>query len=92
MEVKNLKETGESGDSRIRRKLLPVMSSINPDLQFTAEICEYFEDKTSRCCLKFNHTFYNDETVAPPHFFTCHSGSLSGNGCRYVCVLDTAVS
>ena len=56
MEVKNLKETGESGDSRIRRKLLPVMSSINPDLQFTAEICEYFEDKTSRCCL--NHTFY----------------------------------
>ena len=58
MEVKNLKETGESGDSRIRRKLLPVMSSINPDLQFTAEICEYFEDKTSRCCLKFNHTFY----------------------------------
>ena len=48
VEVKNLKETGESGDSRIRRKLLPVMSSINPDLEFTAETCEDFEDKTSR--------------------------------------------
>ena len=51
-EVKNkeLKETGESGDARIRRILLPVMSSINPDLEFTAEICE---DKT-RCSLRIN--------------------------------------
>ena len=43
MEVKNLKKTGESGDSRIRRKLLPVMSSINPDLEFTADIWEDFD-------------------------------------------------
>ena len=57
VEIKNLKERGESGDSRIRRKLLPVMSSINPDLEFTAEICEDFDDKTSRCGLKINHTF-----------------------------------
>ena len=33
---KELKETGESGDARMRRILLPVMSSINPDLEFTA--------------------------------------------------------
>ena len=58
VEIKNLKEKGESGDSRIRRTLLPVMSSINPDLEFTAEICEDFDDKTSRCGLKINHTFY----------------------------------
>ena len=32
VEVKNLRETGESGDPRTRRTLLPVMSSINPDL------------------------------------------------------------
>ena len=31
VEIKNLKERGESGDSRIRITLLPVMSSINPD-------------------------------------------------------------
>ena len=40
---KELKKTGESGDARMRRILLPVMSSINPDLEFTAEISE---DKT----------------------------------------------
>ena len=34
MEVKNLKETGESGDSGQRIKLLPFMSSIIPDLEF----------------------------------------------------------
>ena len=58
VEIKNLKERGESGDSRIRRTLLLVMSSINPDLEFTAEICEDVDDKTSRCGLKINHTFY----------------------------------
>ena len=63
MEVKNLKERGESGDSRIRRKLLPVMSSINPDMEFTAEICEDFDDKTSRCGLKINHTFYEKQLL-----------------------------
>ena len=26
--------------------------------EFTAEICEDFDDKTSRCGLKINHTFY----------------------------------
>ena len=58
MEVKNLKQTGESWDARMRRILLPVMSNINPDLEFTAEICEDFDDKTSRCGLRINHTFY----------------------------------
>ena len=43
MKEKELKKTGESGDARMRRILLPVMSSINPDLEFTAEISE---DKT----------------------------------------------
>ena len=36
MKEKELKKTGESGDARMRRILLPVMSSINPDLEFTA--------------------------------------------------------
>ena len=49
---KELKKTGESGDARMRRILLPVMSSINPDLEFTAEISE---DKKG---LMINQTFY----------------------------------
>ena len=52
VEVKNLKETGESGDPRTRRTLLPVMSSINPDLEFTAEISEDFDGQI------FTFTFY----------------------------------
>ena len=52
VEVKNLKETGESGDPRTRRTLLPVMSSINPDLEFTAEISEDFDGQI------FIFTFY----------------------------------
>ena len=52
VEVKNLKDTGESGDPRTRRTLLPVMSSINPDLEFTAEISEDFDGQI------FTFTFY----------------------------------
>ena len=46
VEIKNLKENTAASYEHY------------PDLEFTAEICEDFDDKTSRCGLKINHTFY----------------------------------
>ena len=42
--VKKYKEL-ETNNSRMARVCLPAMNSINPDLEFTAEVPEDFEDK-----------------------------------------------
>ena len=65
------RESGESEDARMARILLPAMNSINPDLRFTAEVCDDFEDN----CLPtldfklwlegeeqlINHTYFEKE-------------------------------
>ena len=66
-EDEKLKAEGESSEARRARILIPAMNSINPDLSFTVELAEDFEDKrlpTLDCKLWFNkdwtinHTYY----------------------------------
>ena len=65
-----LSEKGETADARMVRILTPVMNNINPDLKFTSEIREDFQDgkiPTLDCKIwmmedwSMNHTYFEKE-------------------------------